>query len=60
MNYKSYTLHNFIELPQIPNLSSEYIEAIRVVGNVLPFKTNNYVAEQLIDWKNIPNVAFGN
>lgn len=55
MNYKSYTLHNFIELPQIPNLSSEYIEAIRVVGNVLPFKTNNYVAEQLIDWKNIPN-----
>ena len=28
---------------------------IKVVGNVLPFKANNYVVEQLIDWKNIPN-----
>jgi len=28
---------------------------MEVVGNVLPFKTNNYVVEQLIDWNNIPN-----
>jgi len=28
---------------------------MEVVGNVLPFKTNNYVVEQLIDWDNIPN-----
>jgi KamA family protein len=28
---------------------------MEVVGNVLPFKTNNYVIEQLIDWNNIPN-----
>lgn len=28
---------------------------MEVVGNVLPFKANNYVVEQLIDWKNIPN-----
>lgn len=55
MNYKSYTLHNFTELPQIFSLSSEQIEAIRVVGSVLPFKSNNYVTEQLIDWKNIPD-----
>lgn len=55
MNYKSYTLHNFTELPQISGLSSEQIEAIRIVGNVLPFKSNNYVAEQLIDWSNIPD-----
>ena len=55
MNYKSYTLHNFTELPQISHLSSEQIEAIRIVGNVLPFKSNNYVTEQLIDWNNIPD-----
>jgi len=28
---------------------------MEVVGNVLPFKTNNYVVEQLIDWDNIPS-----
>lgn len=28
---------------------------IEVVGNVLPFKTNNYVVEQLINWNNIPH-----
>ena len=28
---------------------------MEVVGNVLPFKANNYVVEQLINWKNVPN-----
>ncbi|MDO5663679.1 MAG: lysine 2,3-aminomutase [Bacteroidia bacterium] len=55
MKYKNYTLHSYKQLPQISNLSSEQIEAIRVVGNVLPFKANNYVVEQLIDWSNVPN-----
>ncbi|MFA3784214.1 KamA family radical SAM protein [Melioribacteraceae bacterium 4301-Me] len=54
-NYKSYTLRNFNELPQIKNLSEEEKRAIIVVGNVLPFKTNNYVIEELIDWSNIPD-----
>ena len=53
--YRSYTLHNYKELPQISNLSPQDIEAIDVVGRVLPFKANNYVVEELIDWTNIPN-----
>lgn len=53
--YRPYTLHNYKELPQIKNLSAQDIEAIDVVGRVLPFKANNYVVEQLIDWDNIPN-----
>ena len=55
MKYKNYTLHSYKDIPQITKLSSEQIEAVRVVGNVLPFKSNNYVVEQLIDWNNIPN-----
>ena len=55
MNYKSYMLHNYKSLPQIENLSEDLIEAIDVVGSVLPFKTNNYVVENLIDWSNIPD-----
>ncbi len=54
MNYKSYLLHNYKTLPQINNLPEDLVEAIDVVGSVLPFKTNNYVVENLIDWNNIP------
>lgn len=53
--YKSYTLMNYNDIPQIQQLSQEMKFDIQVVGNVLPFKANNYVVEQLIDWKNIPN-----
>ncbi len=55
MNYNSYMLHNYKTLPQIANLPEELIEAIDVVGSVLPFKTNNYVVENLIDWSRIPD-----
>jgi KamA family protein len=52
---KSYTLANFRDIPQIQKLSEETRFDMEVVGNVLPFKANNYVVEQLIDWENIPN-----
>ena len=51
---KSYTLTNFRIIPQIQQMSEESQFEMEVVGNVLPFKTNNYVVEQLIDWNNIP------
>ncbi len=53
--YKSYTLRNFEEIPQVKKLPEEIRFSIRVVGNVLPFKVNNYVIEELIDWTNIPD-----
>jgi len=52
---KSYTLTNFRTIPQIQQMSEETQFEMEVVGNVLPFKTNNYVVEQLIDWDNVPN-----
>ena len=51
---KSYTLANFRTLPHIQDLSEEQRFEMEVVGNVLPFKANNYVVEQLIDWDNVP------
>ncbi|HXV66469.1 MAG TPA: lysine 2,3-aminomutase [Nitrosopumilaceae archaeon] len=54
-SYKTYTLMNYNEIPQIKYLSEDMKFDIQVVGNVLPFKANNYLVEQLIDWKNIPN-----
>jgi KamA family protein len=52
---QSYTLANFRNLPQIQKLSEQQRFEMEVVGSVLPFKANNYVVEQLIDWNNIPN-----
>ncbi len=53
--YKSFSLHNYRKIPQIERLSSDQLEAIEVVGRVLPFKTNTYVVNELINWDNIPN-----
>lgn len=56
MKYKAYALHNFRSLPQVEQyLSAREILDIEVVGNVLPFKVNNYVAEHLIQWDNYQN-----
>ncbi len=54
-NYKSYTLSNYHNIRQIERLSAEQKFAIDVVARVLPFKTNNYVVNELIDWDNVPN-----
>lgn len=50
---KTYALYNFKTIPQVEKLSHDIIEAIEVVGRVLPFKTNNYVIDELIDWDNV-------
>lgn len=50
---KTYTLNNFREIPQMKGVSEELIRHIEVVGRVLPFKTNNYVVDDLIDWNQV-------
>jgi len=57
---QSITLANLRKLPQIENFSEEQIFEMEVVGNVLPFKANNYVIEQLIDWDNVPGDSMFN
>lgn len=52
MKYKAYQVHNFRSIPQIELLSEEEKMNIEIVGNVLPFKVNNYVIDELIDWEN--------
>ncbi|MBP7809551.1 MAG: lysine 2,3-aminomutase [Bacteroidia bacterium] len=58
MKLSTYTISNFKSLPQTKKLTPEQIEAIEVVGNVLPFKTNNYVVNELIDWDNTVDDPF--
>ena len=53
--YRAYFLHNYQEIKQIKSLPSEIQSAIQIVGNVLPFKVNNYVINELINWQDAPN-----
>ncbi len=55
MKYKIYNLGNFKNIPQVKKLSDEQIFDMEVVGNVLPFKSNSYVVDELIDWDNLEN-----
>ena len=52
--YRAYTNRNIDQIPQFKSLSSEQRAAISAVSRVLPFRVNNYVVEELIDWNNIP------
>jgi len=55
MKYKSYTLHNYKEIPQINKLNKEQLFNIDIVSKILPFKTNSYVINNLIEWDNLEN-----
>lgn len=55
MKYKAYMVHNFRTISQLETLSEEEIRDIEIVGNVFPFKVNNYVVDELIDWNNYEN-----
>ena len=55
MKYVSYLLNNFKNIPQINKIDKQVVEDIEIVGSVLPFKTNNYVVDNLINWNKVPD-----
>ena len=50
-----FTLRNVHKLPQFQLLTREERLALKVVGTVLPFRVNNYLTDELIDWKSVPD-----
>ena len=52
-----YTLQNFRSIPQMEHVDESFKREIEVVGHVLPFKTNNYVVGELIDWEHVEDDA---
>lgn len=53
--FKPYTRQTIRQAPQWDLLAPEQQEAVQVLSHVLPFRTNQYVLEQLIDWSNTPD-----
>ena len=50
--YQAYNARNFRQLAQFQTWPGYALKEIETVARVLPFKTNNYVVDELIDWKN--------
>jgi len=53
--FKVFTARQLDKIEQLQRLDEEARFAMRVVANVLPFRVNEYVIEELIDWDQVPN-----
>jgi L-lysine 2,3-aminomutase len=53
--FKPYTRQSIMTARQWNWLSPDLQEAVQVVSHVLPFRTNEFVMDQLIDWNAIPD-----
>jgi len=52
--FQVFTERHLENIPQIQRLPEAQRFEMRVVANVLPFRVNQYVIDELIDWDNIP------
>src|ERR1700749_4859882 len=53
--FRAYTAKHLDTLTERAGLSAETRLAVRAVAPVLPFRTNAYVTEHLIDWGDAPD-----
>lgn len=52
--FKVFTRKDIDSIHELQSLSSDQRLRMKAVSAVLPFRVNNYVIEELIDWNNIP------
>ncbi|MGF1585808.1 MAG: KamA family radical SAM protein [Bacteroidales bacterium] len=52
MRFITYNAKNFREIEYMRYLPEEVKKEIDIVSSVIPFKTNNYVVDYMIDWEN--------
>lgn len=55
MPFRTISTRDLETLPQIQGLPPEHRHAMKVIAQVLPFRVNNYVIDELIDWDQIPH-----
>jgi L-lysine 2,3-aminomutase len=53
--FRAHGRRHLDRLPEINRLSIEQRVALKAVSSVLPFRVNDYVLRELIDWDDIPN-----
>lgn len=55
LKFKPYTRQTIHQAPQWERLPQELRDAAQVISRVLPFRTNEYVMNELIDWNKVPD-----
>lgn len=53
--YRAFTARDLDAIPQLRGIPPEALLRLRAVSRVLPFRVNNYVLDQLIDWSRVPD-----
>lgn len=53
--FRAYDLRHIDRIPQLERLSLNDRLAMKAVAAVLPFRANNYVLDELIDWGAVPD-----
>lgn len=53
--FKVFTARQLDQIPQLRRLSGQHCFEMQVVACVLPFRVNEYVINELIDWEKVPN-----
>ncbi len=53
--FRVFTPRDLDRIPQLQRFSSDEILAMRAVAQVLPFRVNDYVVDELIDWDRVPD-----
>lgn len=53
--FTPYNSKTILRAPQWGRIPEELREAVMVVSQILPFRTNRYVLDELIDWDNVPD-----
>ena len=53
--FRVYTERHLAQIPAMARLAKARRFAMQVVAHVLPFRVNQYVIDQLIDWDRVPD-----
>jgi len=53
--FKVFTQRDLDTIPHLRCLDADHRRAMRVVSSVLPFRVNEYVLDELIDWSRVPD-----
>ena len=53
--FRVYTRRHLDEMPYVSELPERVRQGMKAVSAVLPFRVNEYVVRELIDWSNIPD-----
>lgn len=52
--FRVYTRRDLDRIPQLGRFSNDELLAMKAVACVLPFRVNEYVCDELIDWDHVP------